>query len=46
MCLISVCPKGTPKYTDEVKEFIQNGFNSNKDGSALCTKRKESTLYM
>ena len=40
MCLISVCPKGTPKYTDEVKEFIQNGFNSNKDGSGFMYKKE------
>lgn len=39
MCLISVCPKGTAKYTDEVKEFIRNGFISNPDGSGFMYKR-------
>lgn len=47
MCLISVCPKGTAKYTDQVKTFIQNGFNSNKDGSGFMYKKNgENFIYV
>ncbi len=39
MCLISVLPKGTPKYSDEVTAFIKSGFESNGDGSGFMYKR-------
>lgn len=39
MCLISILPKGTKKNTQEVHEFIKNGFNCNKDGSGFMYKR-------
>lgn len=47
MCLISVCPKGTAKYTDQVETFIHNGFNSNKDGSGFMYKKNgENFVYV
>ena len=39
MCLVSVLPKGTPKYSDEVTAFIKSGFESNGDGSGFMYKR-------
>jgi len=39
MCLVSVCKKGTPKYTDEVVKFIKKGASSNRSGSGFMFKR-------
>lgn len=39
MCIISVCPKGTLKNSEEVKNFIKKGFDNNKDGSGFMYKR-------
>lgn len=42
MCLISVLPKGTKKYSNEVTAFIEQGFNCNTDGSGYMYKRHNS----
>lgn len=39
MCIISVCPKGTKKNTEEVYEFIRQGARSNNSGSGFMFKR-------
>jgi hypothetical protein len=39
MCLISVCPKGTKKGTEEVYKFIKSGMDSNTSGSGYMFKR-------
>lgn len=39
MCLLSVLPKGTEKYNDEVSKFIRQGFECNGDGSGYMFKR-------
>ena len=39
MCLVSVCPKGTEKNTDQVFAFIREGAKSNSDGSGFMYKR-------
>lgn len=44
MCLISVCPKGTKKYSDEVIQFIKVGVSSNRDGSGFMFKRDGESL--
>lgn len=41
MCLISVLPKGTKKYGEEVEAFITSGFKSNRDGSGFMYKRND-----
>lgn len=47
MCLISVCPAGTKKYTDEVESFIRSGFITNGDGSGFMYKKKgDSFVYV
>lgn len=43
MCLVSVCPKGTKKYTEEVENFIRAGFHSNLQGSGFMFKRHGET---
>lgn len=40
MCLVSILPEGTEKYSDYVLKFIKNGFECNKDGSGFMFKRK------
>lgn len=44
MCLISVLPKGTEKYSDKVTNFIRQGFECNKDGSGYMFKRHGSDI--
>lgn len=39
MCLISSCPKGTEKSSQEVMDFIESGMNCNSDGSGFMYKR-------
>lgn len=39
MCIISSCPKGTPKNTKEVTDFITSGFNCNRAGSGFMYKK-------
>lgn len=39
MCLISVLPKGTTKYSEEVTGFLKRGMDSNRDGSGFMYKR-------
>lgn len=47
MCLISVCPKGTKKYTEEVEDFIISGFNCNRHGSGFMYKKNgESVVHI
>lgn len=47
MCLISVCPKGTYKYTEEVTNFIKSGATSNSQGSGFMYKRSgEHFIYV
>lgn len=42
MCLITICPKGTLKYSDAVTTYIKNGFETNKDGSGYMYKKEGS----
>lgn len=45
MCLVSVCPKGTKKNTEEVYAFIRQGAQSNSSGSGFMFKRNgENTI--
>lgn len=45
MCLISVCPKGTKKGTEQVYKFIKSGMESNTSGSGYMFKRDgENTI--
>ena len=39
MCLVSVLPKGTSKYSEEVTSFIKSGARSNTHGSGFMYKR-------
>ncbi len=39
MCLISVCPKGSKKYSEKVTKFIMNGMATQDDGSGFMYKR-------
>ncbi len=43
MCLISVCKKGTIKYSQAVTDFIKSGFACNTDGSGFMFKRHGET---
>jgi len=42
MCLISALPVGTKKDTQEVYDFINSGYNCNKQGSGIMYKRENS----
>lgn len=44
MCVISICPKGTEKYSEEVLKFIEMGFNNNRQGSGYMFKRHNDTF--
>lgn len=44
MCLVSVLPKGTVKFSDEVVSFIKNGAESNNQGSGYAFKKSGSNL--
>lgn len=44
MCLISVLPKGTVKFSDEVVSFIKSGAGSNNQGSGYAFKKAGSNL--
>lgn len=47
MCLISVCPKGTNKYSQEVTDFIRVGVASNRSGSGFMYKKDgDSFIYV
>lgn len=47
MCLISILPKGTAKYSDKVTEFIENGFYANSSGSGFMYKKNgENFVYI
>lgn len=47
MCLISILPKGTVKYSDKVTEFIENGFHANSSGSGFMYKKNgENFVYI
>lgn len=47
MCIISVCPKGTKKHTEEVNKFIRKGASSNTQGSGFMFKRNgESVIHI
>src|SRR3990167_5635852 len=39
MCLITVAPKGTSKNSEQLKEWIKNGFKNQKDGSGFAYKK-------
>lgn len=44
MCLVSICPKGTAKDTEEVYNFIRSGAKSNGAGSGFMYKKNGSQL--
>lgn len=44
MCLISILPKGKPKYTKQVYDFIKKGITTNDDGSGFMFKRHDEQL--
>lgn len=44
MCLVSVCPKGTVKFSEKVEAFIRQGANSNRDGSGFMFKRNGTNI--
>lgn len=47
MCLITVCPKGTSKNSEELKGWIRNGFKSQRDGSGFAYKKDgENQIYL
>jgi len=46
MCLISVLPKGTAKYSEEVTGFLKRGSESNRDGSGFMYKRDGSNTIV
>lgn len=47
MCLISYCPEGTDKNSDEVHEFIRTGMHTQRDGSGFMYKKKgENLVYL
>lgn len=39
MCLITICPKGTEKDIVKIKGFIEQGMQSNTDGSGYSCKK-------
>lgn len=45
MCLISVIPKGVKKEESKIKGFIENGMQTNNDGSGYAFK-KDGKLYL
>lgn len=47
MCLISYCPSGTDKESQEVQDFIANGFHSQFHGSGYMYKKEgEPTVFL
>jgi len=44
MCLISYCPEGTDKNSNEVHEFIRTGMLTQRDGSGFMYKKKGEHL--
>lgn len=47
MCLISVCPKGTSKNSEQVHKFITRGAETNKCGSGIMWKiNSKKTIHI
>lgn len=46
MCLISVSPKGTDKYSDFFLKSISNGLGCNGDGSGFAVKYENNIIYI
>ena len=47
MCIISACPKGTKKDTEELYQWIRNGAETNSMGSGYAWKKdKETKIYL
>jgi hypothetical protein len=46
MCLISVAPKGSDKYSEFFIGSIKNGFNGNTDGSGFAIKYPDGRIYI